>query len=337
MDRAASLIFPGSKTLVGWWGQLASYRPQALWIGYGFLHRIEAPVTILRELPVDPFLDMVLQALTLEPASGVALKNLQARLHLPTAVLQPILSEMQTLGFVARREDQWQMTPAGAQALARKQFPTQVQERRVFPFLESLDAAGQRLGPAQFLAIAECAHAPWQVDDAHRFDRAWLKAAVEQSAEWKASLAFPGDVTALVQNTAEDVLVDRAERALVVFLLSGAELLGFAAKVDGWTLSQRTPAVRLPASACAHWPERFQEPASSVWQDAWRDWCRQRQLPTNEVEICSLSYRPPRLEVQAPQRLVQRLQASKNDLLRGEAWLLVGAGYNRTAAQLALK
>ena len=71
--------------------------------------------------------------------------------------------------------------------------------------------------------------------------------------------------------------------------------------------------------------------------DAWRSWCKQRQLPTNEVEICSLNYRPPRLEVQAPPRLIQRLQAAKSDLFKGEAWLVIGDGYLRTAALLTMR
>ena len=73
-----------------------------------------------------------------------------------------------------------------------------------------------------------------------------------------------------------------------------------------------------------------------VWQDAWRAWCRERNLPANEVELCSLVYQPPRLEVRAPERLLQRLRAAKSDLLKGEAWLLVGDGYVRTAALLTM-
>jgi hypothetical protein len=41
--------------------------------------------------------------------------------------------------------------------------------------------------------------------------------------------------------------------------------------------------------------------------------------------------------VQAPPRLVQRLQAAKSDLFKGDAWLLVGDGYFRAAAQLVIR
>jgi hypothetical protein len=102
-------------------------------------------------------------------------------------------------------------------------------------------------------------------------------------------------------------------------------------------LNEREPVLRLPLAARTLWPDLGQDVPITTWQDAWRSWCRQRQLPTNEVDACTLTYRAPRLEVQAPPRLVQRLQASKSDLFKGEAWLLVGEGYLRTAAQLAIK
>src|SRR5207249_3351126 len=105
----------------------------------------------------------------------------------------------------------------------------------------------------------------------------------------------------------------------------------------GWTLLDRAPILCVPAPAEALFPELTQAPPMLIWQDAWRSWCKQRQLPANEVEICALSYHPPRLEVQAPPRLVQRLQAAKSDLFKGDAWILVGDGYMRTAVQLAIR
>ena len=113
------------------------------------------------------------------------------------------------------------------------------------------------------------------------------------------------------------------------------EVQGFAVKVDGWILADRTPVLQVPAPAEALWPELT--PTPNVWQDAWRKWCKERQLPTNEVDGCTLAYHQPRLEVQAPMRLVQRLQAAKSDLFKGEAWLLVGDGYLRTAALLSVR
>jgi len=352
MDRASSLIFPGSKTIAGWWRQLAPYQPQAYWIGYGFVHRVEASVKVLCKNPVEPFAHLVLQALALEQTlsdnhgTGAALSNLQTRLRMPAAVIVRVLVGMQDAGWLARiGQDHWQITEPGRRALSEGQYEVPAQERRVFPFLERMNATAERIEPGHFLPVAECVHVPWQVDDAHRFEPRWLHGAIEQSADWKQSYHFPPEIQTFLTGTPGDdgrhVLLVRPERVLLVSILAGAgereELLCFAVKVDGWTLFDRTPVVRLPASARAPWPELESDPTSTIWQEAWSSWCRQRQMPANEVEICSLTYRAPRLEVQAPPRLVQRLQAAKSDLFKGEAWLLVGEGYSRTAAQLVVR
>jgi hypothetical protein len=337
MDRASSLIFPGSKTLAGWWRQLQAHQPKALWIGYAFLHRVDASVHVVRAQPIEPLSHLVLRAVSLEQAAAVSVASLEARLRLPAAVVRRVLLDMQTAGLLVRSADAWLMSERGRHALEHRTYPDRVKERRIFPFLERLDPAGQRIAPALFLPIAECAGVNWPVDDAHRFDIAWLKACVDQPTEWKQAAGFPLDIETLANGAGPDdwqhVMVDRPERALLALILTQAkELLGFAVKVDGWTLHEKAPALRL--GDC---PELAPEPAAAIWQEAWRDWCRQKQLPLSEVESCTLSHQAPRLDVVAPPRLVQRLQAAKSDLFKGDAWLLVGDGYVRTATQLAVR
>jgi hypothetical protein len=346
MDRASSLIFPGSKTLAGWWRQLQPYQPKALWIGYAFLHRVEASVHVVRTQAIDPLVHLMLRAVNLEqagaanPTAPVRVTALEARLRLPTAVVQRVLLDMQGAGLLIRSADAWLISERGRQALEHGRYPDHVKERRIFPFLERLDPAGQRTGPALFLPIAECAGVNWPVDDAHRFDITWLKSCIEQPGDWKDSAGFPRDIEALASDAGSDdwqhVVVDRPERALLALVLTAAkERLGFAVKVDGWTLHDNAAALRLSEETGC--PELAPEPAAAVWQDAWRDWCRQKQFPTSEVAGCTLAYQAPRLDVQAPPRLVQRLQAAKSDLFKGDAWLLVGDGYVRAATQLAMR
>jgi len=348
MDRASSLIFPGSKTLAGWWRQLAPYQPQALWVAYAFVHRIDAPVSVLCDRPVEPLTLLLLQAMNLEckggnHQAGVPLADLEDRLRLPAPMVQRMLLDIEDVGFIARTGlNSWQTTPAGQQALSHKHAPVNVRARRVFPFLERLDAGGQRAAHAHFLPIGECVHVGWQVDDTHRFESRWLAESIAQPAEWKKMLQFPQDVTALHNEPADDgshVIIDRPERVLLALIRAGAagELLGFAIKVDGWLLFDRTPAVRLPQGADRVWPDLAQAPPIGVWQETWRDWCRQRQMPASEVDNCTLTFHAPRLEVQAPSRLMQRLHASRSDLFKGETWLLVGDGYTRLAAQLTIR
>src|ERR1022692_1175295 len=111
MDRASSLIFPGSKTLAGWWRQLLPLQPLALAVGYGFLHRVEAPIIALTEEPVDPLTHLVLQAFTLDGSASMPLADLHDRLRLPAAVAQRIVAGMQADGLLEEAPPlQWRLT-----------------------------------------------------------------------------------------------------------------------------------------------------------------------------------------------------------------------------------
>ena len=336
MDRASSLIFPGSKTLAGWWRQLAPHQPTALAIGYAFLHRIEAPVHVHCDQELDPLAHFVLQALSLSDA------DLAGRLHLPAPALQTVLIQLQSENLAARTSNAWQLTERGHAALQAGTIPVHVIQRRVFPFLERLDSSGARVSEPCFVPLSECVSVPWPVDEAHHIEIGELRKIASQSVEWKKANGFPLDVEAFADASSLDVtqqvIVDRPERVMIVLIsIAAHEVLGFAVKAESWTLFDRTPVVRMPSASESLWSASVQAPKTEVWQESWRSWCKQRQLPTNEVEICALNYRPPRLEVQAPARLVQRLQAAKSDLFKGEAWLLAGDGYIRTAAQLAIR
>lgn len=335
MDRASSLIYPGSKTLAGWWRQLAPLKPETIGIGYVFLHRIEAPVNVRAELLLDPFTRLVLQALTLEPAGDFSVSRLQERLRLPAPMVQRVLAGMHGEGLLANG---CTLTERGVRGLAAGAVPVSLPKRRTFAFLEQLDPMGQRLGPPQFVPLAECAGVAWPVDETHRLDTALLTGCIEQSATWKQATGFPLDIEPLAETMTESwqqVVIDRPERVMLVVIRVNNEVLGFAVKVDGWTLFDRAPVLRLPSAAL--FPELAQSCPMLVWQEAWRGWCKQRNLPANEVEICALHQQGSRLEVQAPPRLVQRLQAAKSDLFKGDAWILVGDGYLRTAVQLVMR
>lgn len=343
MDRASSLIFPGSRTLAGWWRQLQAWQPQTVQVGYGFVHRVEALAHVHRSQPVDPFTHLILRAVSLSPADAhPSLDQLALRLGLPAAVLQQILLQMESRDLLARTAtSSWRTTEHGRLALARQEYPVRLQQRCTLTFLERLNAVGERRGPPLYLPIAECAAAAWRVEDSHRFDTAFLQDCVEQSSDWKCRRAFPQEIEALVQNTGapdwQRVIVDRPERMLLVLLSTGkAEWLGFAAKAEGWELLAQAPILRLSATEIDPDCAIVEKVQTLAWQEAWRAWCRQRNLPPPEVDSCVLTYQPPRLHVQAPERLVQRLRAAKSDLFKGEAWILVGDGYLRSAALLTL-
>ncbi|MBI2805994.1 MAG: hypothetical protein HYX68_13525 [Planctomycetes bacterium] len=349
MDRASSLIFPGGRTLAGWWRQLAPVQPLELWIGYVFLHRLEASVQVQFDQPLDRLGSFVLQAIHLEETlaasqdSGVGLQALEGRLRLSASVLQRVLADLAGAGLIAcEPENRWLTTERGRAALPTQTTPVLIERRMVFPFQERLEPTGKRSAPPHYMPVAECVGVPWQVDEDHWINVEAVRACIDQAADWKQAAGFPLTVQGLGQPSDSEawrqIVVDRPERVLMAIVKTSAsgtrEVHGFAAKADGWTLYDRVPVLRLPETA---WPEVGNEPSAFLCQEAWRNWCKQRQLPGNEVEICSVAYRAPRLEIQAPPRLFQRLQAAKSDLFKGEAWVLLGEGHLRTAAQLSVR
>ena len=109
MDRASSLIFPGSRTLAGWWRQLQPCQPRALHVGYGYVHRVEALVQLVCSESIDSFTHLILQALTLDEKAGgnldqaMPLAQLCERLRLPMAVVQQMLLGMEKKGSPVRQ------------------------------------------------------------------------------------------------------------------------------------------------------------------------------------------------------------------------------------------
>src|SRR5450755_2918913 len=106
MPSASSLAFRGSRTLAIWWRQLAPFEPQALGVGYLFLHRLDAPATWLQRQTLDPLLVLILQAFALEQQdasapSEVSLSKLHQRLRLDFPILRSLVHALAALQLVA--------------------------------------------------------------------------------------------------------------------------------------------------------------------------------------------------------------------------------------------
>ena len=103
MTSAASLAFPGSRTLAGWWRQLASLAPQAFAVGHLFLHRLEAPVYFLKLRKIDRFALLVLHALNLETsAAPLGQPELLDLLHQRLLLERPMLLQVLWAGWILR-------------------------------------------------------------------------------------------------------------------------------------------------------------------------------------------------------------------------------------------
>jgi hypothetical protein len=348
MDSASSLAYPGSRILAGWWRQLEPYQPTALWVGYLFVHRVEALVESLDSRPIDPLTVHILQALAVDqPQEGPhahAGNPLPARLHLPAPALHQLLVGMERAALVRRCEPGcWCLSEHGREVLQARADPTPRRERRTFAFVERLNSTGRRVTPPQYLPLAECPAVSWDVDEAHHFDIALLHASMAQPAAWQEQYGFPAGAQRILdaQSPAsaeawERVVVDRAQRVCIALIdQADRTQLGFAAEADGWKLHDKAPALRLPATARDAVGELTAAP--TAWQEAWRLWCRQRHLPLSEADACQLHFDGIHLDVAAPEAFVQRLRAAKSDIVREESGLLAGDAYLRPVALLRLQ
>jgi hypothetical protein len=349
MTPAASLPWPGGRTLAGWWPQLAARQPRALWVAHLFLHRIEACVARARARSADPFTRQVLQAV----GPGLAVAQIEARLGLGTQLLRRVLHGLDR-ERLARPDaaGRWALTALGTEALRHGSYPSPEYERRIFHFRDR----GRPGEPPQFLHLTAHAGTDWPARPGWTFDAAHLRACVERPAEWKRRHGFPTDVEAIVGPAPEAsqpcpngsapavpewqrVILDQAEHLLIMLLLGpgpdGDVLLGFTARQDGWTL-QPEPALSLAAGWQEAFPELREEPAPEAWRQAWLAWCQPRSLPQAEVQACVLERLGCRLRVTAPRTLADRLRSTRSDVVKGTAWVLAGDGSVRPAALLEL-
>ena len=307
MTSASSLAFPGSRTLATWWQQLAPFRPQAFCVGYFFVHRLEAPAGWLQAQPLEPLLLLALVAFHLEQ-QGKALPTesfygrLRRRLGLDMPVIRGLAHALRELNMLGREapaaasEPTCLVTEQGREALRTGKVWSRQWLRGTFPFLERMGPTGQRLAPPHYLNIADSPAAPWHVEEAAVIDVACLGACLEQSPTWKTTFGFPLDVVAFPEpptrgaTVAEDqVIIDRPERLLAVFLEGGEhELLGFGVRPEGWLLDAAKPIVRLPNAAMSAL-DLTRSAATPTWKQAWQSWCQPRSLPRADVDDCSLA------------------------------------------------
>ncbi|MBY0524674.1 MAG: hypothetical protein K2R98_14820 [Gemmataceae bacterium] len=342
MTGPVPLTFPGSRTLAGWWRQLASWQPQALWVGHLFLHRAEALTRRTQQLPTDPLQLLILKALSLAPAANA--DALEARLHLDLQLLGQALRSLQAADL-ARDEGGWRPTPRGTHALVHGTYPRAVDERRVFYFVES-----ERTDrPAQYLPLKQPATVPWAAGDNWSFAPSLLTDCVRQPEDWKRRHGFPTDVDEVFDVGAElasgqpeswqRVILDRPEHLAVALVptrdAQGDErLLGFAVRQDGWALLSDSPAFVLGDSCREVFPSVVEGISREVWEQAWQTWCQPRGLGVVSDDTGSLQVEGHRLRVTVSARLLGRLRATRSDALKGEAWVLAGTGRLRAAALL---
>jgi hypothetical protein len=344
MTAAPALPLPGSRTLLAWWRDLAPLAPQRLWLSHLLLHRVESLTVLARPRRLDPFELSVLRAVAAAPpahTNHVPPGGLLGRLQLGPGVLPRLLRELAGAGLIEPAGAGWALTDAGRSALAAGAAPGHAEERRAFYFLDNADLGR----PPEYLPLHRPPTAPFAAGEGWRFDLAELEACVRRPPEWKARRGFPADVEAVPAQRGEDdwrrVALDRPEQMLVAFVQvppagNGPRLLGLAVRTDVWVLEREPPALALGAGWEELLPDLTAAPPPEAWRQAWLTWCQPRNVPAAEAAAARLEYDGRRLLVRAPRRVLDHLRAVRSDAVRGETFLLAGAGRTHHAGQVEL-
>jgi hypothetical protein len=347
MTAAPALPLPGSRTLLAWWRDLAPLAPQRLWLSHLLLHRVEALTVLARPRRLGPFELAVLRAVAVEPpahtnhAPHAAPGGLLGWLQLGPGVLPRLLRELAGAGLIEAAGPGWVLTEAGRSALGAGAAPGHAEERRAFYFLDNADLGR----PPEFLPLRRPPTSPSAAGQDWRFDLAELEACVRRPPEWKARRGFPADVEAVLAPRGEDdwrrVALDRPEQMLTAFVqvppaAGGPRLLGLAVRTDVWVLEREPPALALGAGWAEVLPDLTATPPAEAWRQAWLTWCQPRNVPAAEAAAARLEYDGRRLLVRAPRRVLDHLRAVRSDAVRGETFLLAGAGRTHHAAQVEL-
>jgi hypothetical protein len=328
MTVDSSLVFPSSRVLAGWWQQLAPLCPVRIWVAHLRVHRLEAPVGIVRSEPLDRFTLLLLEALHL--ALRASLTELDRRLRLGQAILLRLLRGLGERGLAHNDSGVWSLTPAGLQALANGIHGGLTLARRVLHFV---DNARCNAAP-HFLKLEDSYCTACETPANWHFPRSVLEASLRQSPAWKSEHGFPSDIHDATEVTADSaandaargdwqhVAIDCPEALLAACVLTqtadGREALcGYAIRPESWTLRHFEPAFRVGPDWRVVLPGLVPEVTLEVWHRAWAAWCHARGVPLPGGGPWHPERLDIRLRVPVARPLLERLRP-----LRGEAWLL---------------
>jgi hypothetical protein len=331
MNPAPPLPFPGSRSVAAWWRELAPQEPLRVWLTHLLVHRVEALADVDVTRPLGGLRLEVLRSLSAgHPPAG-----------LDAGLLACVSRELVALGLLTSTDRGRQITPAGRDASATGAVASRALQRRCFCFV---DNRALQLPPCYIRVLRR--GSPVAPPEPWEFDSDILRQTALRPDDWKERRRFPREVHAVhLPEVGKDdwrlILFDQAEHFFVAFLeLAGpageTRLRGYAGQSEGWTLDTREAAIEIGESWQEALPDLAADPAIELWQGAWRAWGQQRGIPPAETATCRLARSGCLLQVEAPRRLLSRLQDTRSDALKGETWLLAGTGRARAAAKVEL-
>jgi hypothetical protein len=335
--------FPGGRVLAGWWKQLATWRPQSLWIGSIALERVEALCSVHQDEPLGPLDDVLLANLEVPTAAEV----LNQRLGVGQVLLARMLAKLEHKKAVVRNGQGWSLTELGARARQCHMLTGRSVERRSFWFVADLEGSA----PQAFVTPAN--PGAFQAVESTRFNRGSLEAlleSVERKTEWKIARGFPLEVESIVAPEPASATNDlaawekivivhpyRLQAALISYRRDKGELAvaAFPYQEHGWALGA-SPVFDVEASWNELFPNLQMEPGEAVVTEAWRRWLAQRGMTDQSLDHYQLITRAERIGVVPTTDLPDGLGAPRGDLARGEAWLILQEGPLRRAMPMEL-
>jgi hypothetical protein len=332
MTAAGTWPFPPGRALAGWWRDLGPRQPLSLWFSSILLHRIEALVRVTHTNRLDSLQLALLRILA--AADGVGLSALDS-LCVDRQLLGRWLDVLVVRGLLSPREGGLELTDAARSAVLTGTFTEPRSERRAFYFVDQRETNQ----PAQFLHLARPAAPVALPGSDFAFDPNWLETCLQRPLEWKRDHQFPLDVEAFIAFTSSQIptehawqaiVLDRPEQLQSVVIRTANGIEGFQVQPEDWKL-RADPVFVLNRDWETVLPELQNGPSPESWQTAWQAWCRQRSLPPSETDTCEIKQQDYRLVVRVPKRLLERLRASRSDVLHGNTWLLGGTGRTRAA------
>jgi hypothetical protein len=354
---ASSLAYPGSRALAEWWRQISAYRPIRIWFGHLFLHRVEALVGLKRPYRPDALSLLVLEALAIE--SPTTVECVESRLHVGIPLTGRLLRRLAANGLIAPASPGWALAERGRALLSGGTLLQPVNERRCFYFVDNDSEQSPH-----FVSLATGIASPYSLPTARPFDIGVLTKCIEQRADWKVRHGFPLDVECLIPSQGQtpdlaeeaddkltpgpeveagDTTIPRWQRVSIVHPESttlliakagdGGGFRAFTVQQKGWLLNCKEP-IHLAEGLADILPALREELAPHKWSQAWIGWAGSAGLSPAHVDASQVRREGHRLVVSVPSGILNRLRATRNEVLKGEVWLLAGDDRVREAAQL---
>jgi hypothetical protein len=326
MIPSSALTFPASHDISRVGRELSLHPPQTLWIGYLYLHHVEAPVIRRVAAEVDPIACSVLRAVQLAPP--VTTVDLNRYLGLGLSFVGLMLEDLRRQDLVERAGSHgWQLTASGARAQAGASVEHACATRCSFYFLARVGSSDPEFVPLPRGVAVPVA----EPESGWIFAPETLVRCIDRDNSWKETRGFPLDILGVQRGASfQELILDRAE-ALRVAITQDAVAQQLIALDPHW---RQLPRPLLPTTSLdftVGTEVGLQDNTSAL--SAWRAWARRRGVTDREAAACGVRIDGTVLHLAATDAVRRNLRRLSLD---EEGWLLLGEGLLRRAVRISM-